>query len=72
METTTNEAAVVCLKKLGFKLPNIRRALLKLVGEIEPKLADACGVTRATVAAHIRGAATAASGSTGRHQGDIL
>ena len=55
METTINEAAVVFLREKGFALPNIRRALIKLAGKTEPKLAEACGVTRATVAAHIRG-----------------
>lgn len=48
METTTNEAAMLYLKGLGFGLPNIRRVLLTPVVE-------AWGVTRTTEAAHLRG-----------------
>lgn len=50
-----NEQAVIQLKKLGYDIAAIRRALLKLTGTTEPELAHNCGVTRAAVAAQIGG-----------------
>jgi len=51
----SNEQAVITLKKMGYDLIPIRRALLKLAGTSEPELAEKCGLTRTTVTAYING-----------------
>jgi len=56
METfSRNQIAVNELKKLGFPLPNIRRALLELVDVNQTDIAAQVGIYRTGVTKYIKG-----------------
>ena len=50
-----NQAAVNELKKLGYPLPNIRRALLELVDLRQQAIAKEVGIYRTGVTKYIKG-----------------